>query len=46
LFTRVLPNDHLLCLVFIRPSIRAAEFEGLMQRVLSSLSINDQAVGD
>jgi len=46
LFTRVLPNDHLLCLVFIRPSIRAAEFEGLMQRVLSSVSINDQAVGD
>jgi len=42
LFTRLLPNNHLVCLVFIRPSSRAAEFEGIMRRVVSSVSINDQ----
>jgi Zn-dependent protease with chaperone function len=46
LFTRVLPTDHIACLVFIRPSSRAAEFEELMRRVLSSVSINDPSVRD
>jgi len=44
LFTRLLPNNHLVCLVFITPNSRFAEFDGIMRRVVSSLSINDQAV--
>ncbi len=43
-FMRLLPNDHLLCLVFVVPSRRSGEFEGLQSRILSSVSIGDEAL--
>jgi hypothetical protein len=46
LFTRALPNNHLVCLVFVAPSNRFAEIEDLSRRVLSSVSINDRAIRD
>jgi hypothetical protein len=46
LFTRLLSNNHLVCLVFIAPSHRFGEIEALSKRVLSSISINDRAIRD
>jgi hypothetical protein len=46
LFTRALPDNHLVSLVFITPTSRSAGFEELMGRMLSSVSINDQAIRD
>jgi hypothetical protein len=46
LYTRVLPNNHLVCLMFIAPSNRFAEIEDLSRRMLSSFSINDPSVKD
>ena len=43
-FTRLLPNDQIICLIFIAPGQRHRELEELTDRVLSSLSINDHLV--
>ncbi len=43
-FTRALPNDHLLYMLFIAPGQRYSELRKLIVRMLSSFSLNDAAL--
>ena len=42
--TRGLPDDQLLYLLFIAPERRYGELEQIMNRIVSSLSLNDPAL--
>ena len=43
-FTRALPNDHLVYMLFIAPDRRYSELKDIIVRMLSSFSINDAAI--
>ena len=43
-FTRALPNDHLVYMLFIAPDRRYSELKNVIARMLSSFSINDAAL--
>ena len=43
-FTRALPNNHLVYMLFIAPDQRYSELKKLIVRMLSSFSLNDAAL--
>ncbi len=43
-FTRALPNDHLVYMLFIAPDRRYSELKKIITRMLSSFSVNDAAL--
>ena len=43
-FTRALPNDHLVYMLFIAPDRRYSELKKIIVRMLSSFSVNDAAL--
>ncbi len=44
IFTRALPNEHLVYMLFIAPERRYSELKDIIVRMLSSFSVNDAAL--
>ena len=44
IFTRALPNEHLVYMLFIAPERRYSELKDVIVRMLSSFSVNDAAL--